>query len=922
MLFGWIVAGLLLGSTVGGLSGAVFGGVLGAVLGMQTSLRNRLAHQEEIIRRLGEDVSALENKLPAPHTTRSGEVAADEPSTDERSVDPTPPPRSTELQLQADPFPPERRAPESERPAFASSRLEVGEEPAPEPKGAIAFETAAETLRELLFGGNTVARIGIVVTLVGVTLLVKWAVDNQYFPIEMRMVSAALIGLALIVIGYRMRNDRPDFAQTLQGGGVAAMYLTIFFSFRTYGLLPAGLAFALLAAIAVFSGALAVLQNALPLMVIGEVGGFMAPVLASTGQGNHVALFSYYVLLNLGILGVAWFKAWRLPNLLGFLFTFGVATAWGVLRYEPEQFASTQPFLIIFFLLYLAIPILFAFKSEGLKRGWIDGTLVFGTPLAVLGLQRGLVENIPFGMAFSTVALALVYLVASAVLFKRAPEALRTMAESLLPIGVGFATLAIPYGFDNHNLTGATWALEGAGLYWVGLRQDRWLSRTAGVALQIFAVFALAFASMEYRLDDALPFANTRFLGAFFIAAGSLFVAQQAYANRGWLKRYEWLGLQFLIAWGLFVWLTIGLDEIDRQLQPDWAAGGTLLFLGITGIALELLGRRFEWLPGRYPGALLTPLMGLLLLLWYADVGEPLWADGGVLGWPIYVAAVLFILKRLVPDASQAFHYLHAIWLWSATGFLVLIAGDAATELVDLRADWGSSIALATMAAASALTLRLSRGNAWPFEPYRQVYRNPGLPALLLVMALVIVAFTIDRSADTPPLAYLPVLNPLDLAQLAALTVALAWYVDLRGTNPDAELIAVAPAAIGATAFLWFNGLLARTVHHYAGVSFSWPALWESSTFQAAVSVSWSLLALTVTVWGSRHKARTAWIVGASVLMAVLVKLFLIDLAQLSTPAKIGTFLVVGVLFLMVGYLAPVPPSRPAISEATEEDAT
>ncbi len=95
-------------------------------------------------------------------------------------------------------------------------------------------------------------------------------------------------------------------------------------------------------------------------------------------------------------------------------------------------------------------------------------------------------------------------------------------------------------------------------------------------------------------------------------------------------------------------------------------------------------------------------------------------------------------------------------------------------------------------------------------------------------MALVIVAFTVDRSAETPPLAYLPVLNPLDLAQLAALTVALAWYLDLRGTDPDAELIAVAPAVIGATAFLWFNGLLARTAHHYAGVAFSWPALWES----------------------------------------------------------------------------------------------
>ena len=922
MLWAWIVAGLVIGWSAGDAAGVLLGGAMGAAMGMLSALRSRLAHQEETTRRLEQRVRGLQDGLPAAGTMTSSELTATESFEGQPSAAHAPALPETQIELQPDPFPPERIVPEAERPAYAWSRSRASDEAPLEPKSPSRLQSATETVRELLFGGNTVARIGIIVVLVGVTLLVKWAVDNDYFPIELRMASAAMIGLVLVVLGYRMRNARPDFAQTLQGGGIAAMYLTIFFSFRTYGLLPAGLAFALLAAVAIFSGALAVLQDALPLMVIGEVGGFMAPILASTGQGNHVALFSYYVLLNLGVFGVAWFKAWRLPNLLGFLFTFGVATAWGVLRYDSEQFASTQPFLIIFFLLYLAIPILFAFKSEGLKRGWIDGTLVFGTPLAVLGLQRGLVEDIPFGMAFSTVALAAVYLVASAVLFKRAPEALRAMAESLLPIGVGFATLAIPYGFDNHNLTGASWALEGAGLYWVGLRQERWLSRAAGVALQILAVFALAFAALEHGVGEALPFANTRFLGALFIAAGSLFVAQQANANRDRLRRYEWLGLQFLIAWGLLVWLGTGLDEVDRQLPSDWVPGGMLVFFGVSGIVLELVGRRFNWLPGRYPGALLAPLMGLLLLCWYVDVAEPLWADGGLLGWPVYIVAVLIVLKGLVPDAKDPFRYLHAIWLWSATGLVVLVAADAITELANLGQDWWSSIALAGAAVVAAVTLRLSRGSAWPFEPYRQVYRIPGLTALLLVMFLVIVAFTIDRIADTPPLTYIPVVNPLDLAQLAALTVAAAWYLDVRRSDPDAELITLAPAVICATAFVWFNGVLARTVHHYANVPFSWDALWESSTFQAAVSVSWSLLALSVTVGASRKQARTAWIVGASVLMVVLVKLFLIDLAQLSTPAKIVTFLVVGVLFLLVGYLAPVPPSRPNIAADPETEAT
>ncbi|MGI9592167.1 MAG: DUF2339 domain-containing protein, partial [Myxococcota bacterium] len=48
----------------------------------------------------------------------------------------------------------------------------------------------------------------------------------------------------------------------------------------------------------------------------------------------------------------------------------------------------------------------------------------------------------------------------------------------------------------------------------------------------------------------------------------------------------------------------------------------------------------------------------------------------------------------------------------------------------------------------------------------------------------------------------------------------------------------------------------------------------------------------------------------ASLLGVVCVKLFVVDLSQLSAGAKIGTFLVVGTLLLVVGYLSPVPPSR------------
>jgi uncharacterized membrane protein len=44
--------------------------------------------------------------------------------------------------------------------------------------------------------------------------------------------------------------------------------------------------------------------------------------------------------LNVGILAVAWFKAWRPLNIAGFVFTFAIGTGWGVLKYAMLGFAA------------------------------------------------------------------------------------------------------------------------------------------------------------------------------------------------------------------------------------------------------------------------------------------------------------------------------------------------------------------------------------------------------------------------------------------------------------------------------------------------------------------------------------------------------------------------------------------------------
>jgi uncharacterized membrane protein len=258
-------------------------------------------------------------------------------------------------------------------------------------------------------------RLGVVVLFFGLSFLAKYAADNDMFPIELRLALVGLAGIALLAVGFRLRTQREGYAMTLQGAGVAVLYLTVFASFRIYGVLPHLMALAVMVAVCALSTAIALLQNAKALAVIGFAGGFLAPVLMSTGQGNHVVLFSYYTLLNVAILFIALRRSWRLLNLTGFFLTFGVATAWGVRRYTPEHLASTEPFLILFFLIYALTAVFYALRqTPNLKLSMqpaVDSTLVFGTPLVAFGLQAAMVKHIEFAMAFSALILGGFYLV-------------------------------------------------------------------------------------------------------------------------------------------------------------------------------------------------------------------------------------------------------------------------------------------------------------------------------------------------------------------------------------------------------------------------------------------------------------------------------------------------------------------------------
>ena len=469
----------------------------------------------------------------------------------------------------------------------AMADLEPPSKPPGQGQQSTKSNSFGDPFRKLLLGGNLMVRVGVVVLLFGFAFLVKYAAAQDLVPLEIRLAATFASGIGLLLLGWRLRSRRFSYAVVLQGGGIGVMYLTLFASARLFHMVPMPLTFGIMVGLVAFSGILAVLQNAAAMAVLGTAGGFMAPVLLSTGTGSHVMLFSYYALLNAGIFGIAWFKAWRWLNLLGFVFTFGIGSVWGLQYYRPHHFATTEPFLILFFTFYLVIAVLFALRQPPRLRGIVDGGLVFGMPLVVFGLQVGLVRNIEYGLAFSAVAMGLIYSGLATSLWRRRETVMGALVEAFLALGVIFGSLAIPLALSG-SWTTMAWSLEGAGLVWVGVRQNRWTARTFGLLLQVGSGAMFMLGSHGTSIEGAVL--DSRVIGGMLVATAGLLTAFFLERHSDRLHRLERIFPKAIMAWGLFWWFGTGLDEIDRQLSrrhelacalalhfPEWPGHGHAL---------------------------------------------------------------------------------------------------------------------------------------------------------------------------------------------------------------------------------------------------------------------------------------------------------------------------------------------------------
>lgn len=862
---------------IGLIIGAAFGGVFDALVGAALAwLLVRSSQQAGVIAKLEQAVRVLSQPqvIEPPAYAQEPDIAA-------REFDPPLPPEI------ADPAPTPRLLPTPRR-------------------------NPLEPIKQWFFGGNTIVKAGVGILFIGLAFLARFASEHLHLPIELRLAGIGAAAIVLLGVGWRLRHRRPAYAQVVQGGAVAVLYLTLFVAFRFYGVLAVAPVFVMMAAVAALGAALAVLQDARALAVIGALGGFATPLLVSTGSGDHVALFSYYLVLDLGIALVAWHRTWRSLNLIGFLGTFVVATAWGVLKYQSDNYATSQGFLIAFFILFVAIMLMPLRQRATTSEkplptdAWVQGALLFGLPTITFVLQHGLVRHTEYGTALSALVLALFYI--GMATWMRSRPRLAAAFEGSLAVGTVFTALVVPFALDARSTAGA-WALEGAGLVWLGLRQSRPIARAFGYALLLLASVAMA-VGFERHGAPAVVF-NAYLFNALMAAgaslAAALFVARHD-ATR--LLRHESAAEPLLIGAATLWLLGAAALQIDHFVTPRFELVAGLVSVSAIGLLYALLSMRLAWPRIALPVIGHAPLLALASFAMATMLARPL-EHGGWYAWPIALGVHALVLWRLAPQwpvaARNAVH---------ATGVLVL-ALLGALQGRALTIDWGDALSawgwLGWLVAPAALLMLLARRGAqrrWPVGAAPAAYQQIGSALLAAGLLLWTLLANFGSNGAALPLPYVPLLNPLDIGVAAALLAVLMWLQSEPARATWAAQPGVPIALVGGAAFVWLNAMLVRGFHHFADVPFRFDAWTQSMAVQTGLTLLWTTTALVLMWLAARRALRLPWLTGAVLLAAVVAKLALVDLSGTGSVTRIVSFIGVGVLMLVIGYVAPLPGQR------------
>ena len=393
--------------------------------------------------------------------------------------------------------------------------------PPPAPKKKVKSDL------EKFIGENLINKIGIAITVIGVGIGAKYAIDHEMISPLTRIMLGYLVGVGLLGFAIRLKKNYDNFSAVLLGGAMAIMYFITYAAYGFYDLFPQLLAFVLMVLFTAFSVVAAINYNKQIIAHIGLVGAYAVPLLLSEGSGKVGILFTYITLINTGILVISFKKYWKPLYYTSFALTWLLYIPWYLTKYNlSEHFGLAMVFLFIFFVLFYLTFLAYKFQKNE-QYTISDVILLFLNSFIFYGIGYSILTNhdvFENYLGLFTLMNAIVHFVASAIIYRKkiADRNLFFMVSGLVMI---FITIAIPVQLDGNWVT-LFWAGEAALLFWIGRTKNVTVYEKLSYPLMILAFISIWHdwtTSYQFQ-NDSTPLFNIHFLTSLLFIVAFFFI--------------------------------------------------------------------------------------------------------------------------------------------------------------------------------------------------------------------------------------------------------------------------------------------------------------------------------------------------------------------------------------------------------------
>lgn len=345
---------------------------------------------------------------------------------------------------------------------------------------------------EKFIGENLVSKIGIAILVIGIAFFVKYAIDKEWINEIARVGIGVLCGGIVLGFAHRLRKNFKAFSSVLVAGGIAIFYFTIGIAFHQYHIFGQTTAFIIMLLITSFSVFISIIYDRQELAALSIIGGFATPFMLSTGEGNYQVLFTYLLILDCGMLVLAYLRKWNVINIMTYCFTWLLYSIWlqsKVMYIDNAPYKGAFIFATIFYVVFMLMNIINNIKERKPFKV-LDLSLLISNTFLFFGFGMQILKNYhPELQGAFSVVLAGFNFMCSWLLYKKLKADIK-LVYLMIGLTLTFVTLAAPIQLHGNYIT-LFWALEAVLLIWLAQKSQIALYRFVSVIITILMFFSL-----------------------------------------------------------------------------------------------------------------------------------------------------------------------------------------------------------------------------------------------------------------------------------------------------------------------------------------------------------------------------------------------------------------------------------------------